>query len=166
MASTMNRRIAVGPAAKVAIAAMVTLAASCGTRERRSLPTHPSADEKPSASADDPPTIDIVAREYVEECARMVTRQLAARDIQDQRVLDAMQRVPRHAFVPDGLRDRAYSDSPLPIGHRQTISQPYIVAVMTQLVEPTIAQEGLGHRHGIRIPGGGIGGTCQSGLQH
>jgi protein-L-isoaspartate(D-aspartate) O-methyltransferase len=65
----------------------------------------------------------------------MVVEHLAGRDIVDQRVLDAMQRVPRHEFVPTAMRDRAYDDSPLPIGHRQTISQPYIVALMTQLVE-------------------------------
>ncbi|RMG45101.1 MAG: protein-L-isoaspartate(D-aspartate) O-methyltransferase [Acidobacteria bacterium] len=63
----------------------------------------------------------------------MVERQLASRDITDPVVLDAMRRVPRHLFVPEGLRDAAYQDSPLPIGHGQTISQPYIVALMTQL---------------------------------
>lgn len=68
--------------------------------------------------------------------ARMVTEQLAGRDIVDRRVLDAMGRVPRHQFVPLELQKEAYADSPLPIGHQQTISQPYIVALMTQLVEP------------------------------
>ncbi|MDH3719771.1 MAG: protein-L-isoaspartate(D-aspartate) O-methyltransferase [Planctomycetota bacterium] len=63
----------------------------------------------------------------------MVDRQLAGRDITDRRVLDAMRRIPRHEFVPDDSRDRAYLDRPLPIGHDQTISQPYIVALMTQL---------------------------------
>ncbi len=67
---------------------------------------------------------------------RMVVRQLQGRDITDRRVLDAMRAVPRHLFVPPGLRDRAYDDTPLPIGHGQTISQPYIVALMTQLVRP------------------------------
>jgi len=52
-------------------------------------------------------------------------------------VLDAMRAVPRHAFVPDDQRPRAYADSPLPIGHGQTISQPYIVALMTELLELT-----------------------------
>ncbi|HEX4913203.1 MAG TPA: protein-L-isoaspartate O-methyltransferase, partial [Vicinamibacterales bacterium] len=59
---------------------------------------------------------------------RMVDDQLIARDIKDPRVLDAMRRVPRHEFVPEALRGNAYVDSPLPIGHDQTISQPYIVA--------------------------------------
>jgi protein-L-isoaspartate(D-aspartate) O-methyltransferase len=66
----------------------------------------------------------------------MVSEQLAARDITNQRVLEAMGRVPRHKFVPPGLERFAYDDRPLPIGHGQTISQPYIVALMTQLVDP------------------------------
>jgi protein-L-isoaspartate(D-aspartate) O-methyltransferase len=66
----------------------------------------------------------------------MVRVQLAGRDIRDARVLEAMRRVPRHAFVPDDLRDVAYDDCALPIGHGQTISQPYIVALMTQLALP------------------------------
>lgn len=63
---------------------------------------------------------------------RMVKEQLVGRDITDDRVLAAMQRVPRHEFVPDDLASEAYSDSALPIGHGVTISQPYIVALMTQ----------------------------------
>jgi protein-L-isoaspartate(D-aspartate) O-methyltransferase len=66
----------------------------------------------------------------------MVQSQFAARDIVNQRVLDVMRRVPRHEFVPERIRDRAYEDHPLPIGQGQTISQPYIVALMTQLVDP------------------------------
>lgn len=66
---------------------------------------------------------------------RMVDQQLAARDIVDARVLDAMRRVPRHEFVPPALVERAYDDTPLPIGHDVTISQPYIVAFMTQALE-------------------------------
>ena len=68
---------------------------------------------------------------------QMVEQQLAARDIVDQRVLDAMNRVARHQFVAKSSQSTAYVDSPLPIGHGQTISQPYIVALMTQLVQPT-----------------------------
>ncbi len=63
---------------------------------------------------------------------RMVDEQLLARDITDPRLLDAMRRVPRDRFVPADLRARAYEDRPLPIGYQQTISQPYIVAYMTQ----------------------------------
>ncbi len=66
----------------------------------------------------------------------MIEHHLRKRDITDVRVLDAMQRVPRHRFVPDKVRDSAYEDRPLPIGRGQTISQPYIVALMTQLARP------------------------------
>jgi protein-L-isoaspartate(D-aspartate) O-methyltransferase len=67
----------------------------------------------------------------------MVTGQIAARGVKDPRVLDAMRAVPRHEFVPATLREDAYGDSPLPIGHGQTISQPYIVALMTELARPS-----------------------------
>lgn len=63
---------------------------------------------------------------------KMVERQLMARDITDPRVLAAMRTVPRHLFVPEKYWDEAYADYPLPIGENQTISQPYIVALMTQ----------------------------------
>lgn len=63
---------------------------------------------------------------------RMVDSQLRARGIADPRVLDAMLRVPRHEFAPEPYRDRAYEDHPLPIGEGQTISQPYIVALMLE----------------------------------
>ena len=71
------------------------------------------------------------------EAARdtMVTEQLAGRDIRDERVLAAMRKVPRHRFVPEEMVHWAYRDGPLPIGHDQTISQPYIVAFMTQALE-------------------------------
>ncbi len=66
---------------------------------------------------------------------RMVTRQLKARDITDARVLAAMGKVPRHKFVPERLAPLAYYDQALPIGSNQTISQPYIVALMSQWAE-------------------------------
>ena len=65
----------------------------------------------------------------------MVRTQLKARDITDEAVLAVMERVPRHLFVPEAERFRAYADHPLPIGLRQTISQPYIVAFMTQALQ-------------------------------
>lgn len=74
-------------------------------------------------------------RDWTAERRRMVDEQLRGRDIASARVLDAMQRVPRHVFVPEPQRGQAYIDSPLPIGHEQTISQPYIVAFMTQSLE-------------------------------
>lgn len=66
---------------------------------------------------------------------KMVTDQIEARGIDDPRLLDAMRAVPRHRFVPEEYRSKAYADHPLPIGEDQTISQPYIVAVMTQLLK-------------------------------
>jgi protein-L-isoaspartate(D-aspartate) O-methyltransferase len=66
---------------------------------------------------------------------RMVRLQIESRDIRDPRVLDAMRRVPRHLFVPAGSRATAYEDHPIGIGHRQTISQPYMVAFMTDALE-------------------------------
>jgi protein-L-isoaspartate(D-aspartate) O-methyltransferase len=66
----------------------------------------------------------------------MVNSQLIPRGIRDPRVLAAMRRVPRHRFVPAHLGDQAYNDYPLPIGEDQTISQPYIVALMTEILEP------------------------------
>lgn len=72
---------------------------------------------------------------FARERERMVGEQLARREITDPRVLDAMRKVPRHLFVEEALRDRAYGDYPLPIGEGQTISQPYIVALMTQLLQ-------------------------------
>jgi protein-L-isoaspartate(D-aspartate) O-methyltransferase len=67
---------------------------------------------------------------------RMVTDQIESRGVSNPRVLAALRRVPRHRFVPEHLRFQAYEDSPLPIGGGQTISQPYMVAIMTELLEP------------------------------
>lgn len=67
--------------------------------------------------------------------SEMVRMQIADRGVRDPRVLEAMLRVPRHLFVPEDLRYRAYDDSPLPIGEGQTISQPYMVAWMTELLK-------------------------------
>jgi protein-L-isoaspartate(D-aspartate) O-methyltransferase len=65
----------------------------------------------------------------------MVNYQIRGRGVTDQDVLDAMERVPRHEFVPPQHKNQAYADHPLPIGYGQTISQPYIVALMTELLE-------------------------------
>ncbi len=64
----------------------------------------------------------------------MVSEQIEARGIKDKRVLEAMREVPRHLFVPSSLKERAYDDTPLSIGEGQTISQPYMVALMTELL--------------------------------
>ena len=73
--------------------------------------------------------------EFAAVRSRMVDTQIEARGITDSRVLAAMRRVPRHLLVPKGLWDQAYNDYPLPIGEDQTISQPYIVALMTEALE-------------------------------
>ena len=73
--------------------------------------------------------------EFKDARKRMVATQIMARGVTDARVLDAMGAVPRHMFVSDGLKAEAYDDTPLPIEADQTISQPYIVALMTELAE-------------------------------
>ena len=73
---------------------------------------------------------------YERQREEMVRRQIQARGVTDPKVLTAMCNVPRHLFVSEALRDQAYGDFPLPIGEQQTISQPYIVAEMTQALQP------------------------------
>jgi protein-L-isoaspartate(D-aspartate) O-methyltransferase len=75
--------------------------------------------------------------DYDKARARMVDEQLVTRGVTDERVLQAMREVPRHRFVPESRRSQAYQDRPLSIGYGQTISQPYIVAYMTSLLELT-----------------------------
>jgi len=75
--------------------------------------------------------------EYSIARRRMVDRHIVARGVTDQRVIDAMLKVPRHKFVEEALASQAYSDYPLPIGERQTISQPYIVAAMSEALQLT-----------------------------
>lgn len=76
-------------------------------------------------------------KKYVIERERMITEQLVARDIHDERVLHAMRTIPRHWFVPPTVRHVAYRDGALPIGQNQTISQPFIVAFMSQALRLT-----------------------------
>lgn len=120
--------------AALAILAFVTGQLACDAQGP------PGAAERPAATsvADSPRAPeDAQGQEpFARARRRMIEEHLAGRDITDPRVLEAMRKVPRHRFVPDGLARRAYGDSPLPIGHNQTISQPYIVALMTQLAEP------------------------------
>lgn len=99
----------------------------------------PSAIAPPVATAPADPAADYTVawqdepREFTEARRRMIRQEMAARDIDDPVVLRAIGRVPRQQFVPAELRQAAYADQPLPIGEGQTISQPYIVALMTQL---------------------------------
>src|SRR5436190_23514123 len=81
--------------------------------------------QKPAAPSD-----------FIEQRRLMVQQQLVPRDINDPRVLAAMAKVPREEFVPLESRTESYEDGPLPIGHGQTISQPYIVAFMTEQLRP------------------------------
>lgn len=93
----------------------------------------------------------------VEKRRRMVVEQIAARDIRDPAVLKAMENVPREAFVPTALRDMAYQDNPLPIGHGQTISQPYIVALMAEAAQikpkDRVLEVGTGSGYGAAVLG-------------
>ena len=102
-----------------------TPTASAAAPDRENQPRTETPEEQPDAES-----------RHADRRRRMVEQHLRGRDITDSRVLDVMGRVPRHRFVPERLKTSAYSDRPLPIGHHQTISQPYIVALMTQLVQP------------------------------
>jgi protein-L-isoaspartate(D-aspartate) O-methyltransferase len=97
--------------------------------------------------------VDCMAKSGTEETFQrrrqeMVTEQIAGRGVKDTRVLDVMSKVPRHLFVPKDREHMAYDDRPLPIGNGQTISQPYIVALMTELArvgsQDTVLEIGTG----------------------
>lgn len=87
----------------------------------------------------------------------MVDRDLRRRGIKDERVLAAMGTIPRHLFVPERQRGSAYEDRPLPIGEDQTISQPYVVALMTELLELRSSEKSSRNRHRFGLPNGGVG---------
>jgi protein-L-isoaspartate(D-aspartate) O-methyltransferase len=74
---------------------------------------------------------------YAKQRMRMVDAQIRSRGIKDMRLLKLMEKIPRHLFVEEAMMDQAYNDNPLPIGERQTISQPYIVALMTEALALT-----------------------------
>ncbi len=92
--------------------------------------------EAPAASSEAPAAWKEAPAAWKEKSRVMVEDQIVARGVKDPRVLEAMRETPRHLFVPEEMRPYAYDDRPLPIGSRQTISQPYIVAAMTELLEP------------------------------
>lgn len=92
----------------------------------------------------------------------MVDEQLRGRDIVDSRVLAAMADVPRHCFVPEWQRSAAYEDRPLPLAHGQTISQPYIVALMTQLARPDVEARALDVGTGSGYQAAVLSRLCQS----
>ncbi|HSK01643.1 MAG TPA: protein-L-isoaspartate(D-aspartate) O-methyltransferase [Kofleriaceae bacterium] len=109
-----------------ALALLIALGAACRAEKQAPPPepaTTPAARAAPAAGGEDA---------WAGRREAMVARTIEARGVRDPRVLAAMRRVPRHELVPAALRHRAYDDSPLPIGFDQTISQPYIVAAMTE----------------------------------
>ncbi len=130
-----KRRIVIAALAFVAFAAVLV---SLGLVRAWTARVPQSVEEVP------PPTISTAAvsstrpaqeDRYAEERARMVAEQIGLRGIHDKDVVRAMETVPRHEFVLDEYLDQAYHDHPLPIGYGQTISQPYVVALMTELLE-------------------------------
>ena len=90
----------------------------------------PSVTEKPQPSVE---SLDSPATRGARQ--RMVEEQISARGVRDPRVLEALRQIPRHRFVPPDFQQLAYDDTPLPIGYGQTISQPYVVAFMTEALE-------------------------------
>jgi len=93
---------------------MIALLAACGSHEQADQPAPAKRDA------------------WQAQCERMIGDTIACRGVNDPRVLAAMRAIPRHEFVPKIYRPQAYADTPLPIGYDQTISQPYIVAIMSQ----------------------------------
>ena len=117
----------------------VTVAANGCSRQQAPRPdaaTTPGGSAATRARADASTAASDPFSERVTEREAMVSNQLRARGIKSPAVLRAMRRVPRHAFVPASRQRHAYDDRPLPIGNKQTISQPFIVAYMTQAVSP------------------------------
>lgn len=125
---------------------------ACQTREKQDTQT-PAFSSIPSTSRPSftpiPPTLEPTPTSsqvpdedeiFVESRLQMVDDQIMPRGIEDPSILDAMRRIPRHKFVPDDMVELAYNDHPLPIGYGQTISQPFIVALMTQALNPKPGQ--------------------------
>ncbi len=77
-----------------------------------------------------------IPNDFEKERLEMVAHQLVRRELKDETVLEVMRKVPRHCFVPEALHDNAYEDCPLPIGNHQTISQPYMVGLMSSMMVP------------------------------
>ncbi len=110
-----------------------------------------------ATSADDSTESAVDADGYAPRREAMVERQIRERGVEDPLVLEAMLAVPRHLFVPEEIRGYAYYDQPLPIGYEQTISQPYIVALMTELMEleggETVLEIGTGSGYQAAVLG-------------
>ena len=135
----MQRKALITAASLTATAALVLVLSSMDKttrpQDQPTLESVPEAGAAPLTSA--PAALDPGSTDpFTAARAHMVRSQLAERDITDARVLAAMGSVPRHLFVEPEYHNQAYNDHPLPIGHDQTISQPYIVAYMTQAIGP------------------------------
>jgi len=111
----------------VVLAAAILLTGACSGSEGSRSTAAPAPTTEMAASAVEDPSAELRST--------MVARQIEGRGVRDPAVLEAMRNVPRHEFVPERLVEAAYGDRALPIGHGQTISQPYIVAVMSELLE-------------------------------
>jgi protein-L-isoaspartate(D-aspartate) O-methyltransferase len=110
----------------VVLASLLSIAAACDEEDEPPRSATPPTEESTGAEASEDPAL-------ASRREQMVDRQIAARGVRDTAVLRAMRTVPRHRFVPEEMVPYAYEDRPLPIGWDQTISQPYIVAFMTEL---------------------------------
>jgi len=121
----------------LALAGLVVMLAACGVA--KTLPAESPVPAAETATRPPRPSPAVTAGPlpdpFVERRQAMVENQIEARDLSDPAVLEAMRTVPRHLFVPVEYLDQAYNDHPLPIGYGQTISQPYIVALMTDLID-------------------------------
>lgn len=109
------------------VLALIIITTNCTTQPQTQTPTNQQQKTEPG-----PTTIE---DEYTQQRLKMIQKDLIGRNITDKKVLEAMKKVPRHLFVPKKYRSQAYADHPLPIGYGQTISQPYVVALMTQALQ-------------------------------
>ncbi len=143
------------------IIVLTALLVGCGSPPPTpGLATPTTADSIPGATLQ--PTQDIFAAARLS----MVREQIELRGVDDAAVLDAMRQVERHIFVPQDYLDQAYDDHPLPIGFGQTISQPYIVALMTRELGVQARRPGAGDRHRQWLPGGSPGADGYRGIYH
>jgi len=113
----------------LALALAIASSVACGSREP--IPSGPSATDTPHLTS----TYSEEETGFTKQREQMVVNTIKSRGITDEDVLEAVRTVPRHEFVPEDQQEAAYGDYPLPIGFGQTISQPYIVALMTELLE-------------------------------
>ncbi len=125
-------RMRAGTRVGVILTAVLALLTAC---TGAGIPASPTP-SMPSAIPSSTPAPREEDSEFAQQREQMVVKTIKNRGVTDEDVLEAMENVPRHLFVPEDQRDAAYGDYPLPIGFGQTISQPYIVALMTELLEP------------------------------